>query len=352
MRVVCFWEDVGLSLTDGNPYGALLARALGGLGVEMIAGYARDLDEPWPVEGWDSVDVLHLHWPDSVFKAPDLSTRISRCAKLVDRLAKSRSLGLKVVWTVHNLYPHESPSPDLDHLAQLAVARVATALIVHCEKARALVKEHFFRQDGVFVIPHGHFMDAYPNTVTREGARRCLGIPEDRFVYLFFGNVRPYKGLEQLLEVFSTMPEDDVTLLLAAKIYYEYGQRLVERAAQADSRLVFCPSRFYPNDDLQMYFSAADVAVFPFRDVLTSGSVITALSFGRPVILPRLGCLPELVDDSMGIIYDPLQPDGLKHAMKAIRDRDLTECGSAARRRAESLSWESIAELTLEAYQY
>ena len=68
--------------------------------------------------------------------------------------------------------------------------------------------------------------------------------------------------------------------------------------------------------------------------------------------MPRLGSLPELVDDRMGIVYDPLQPDGLKHAMRVIRDRDLTGCGSAARHRAESLSWQSIAELTLKAYQY
>ena len=45
----------------------------------MIAGHAKDLDEPWPVEGWDSVDVLHLHWPYSLYKAPDLFARVSRC---------------------------------------------------------------------------------------------------------------------------------------------------------------------------------------------------------------------------------------------------------------------------------
>ena len=87
-------------------------------------------------------------------------------------------------------------------------------------------------------------------------------------------------------------------------------------------------------------------------DILTSGSAITALSFGRPIIVPAIGCLPETIDDSIGIVYDPHQPDALAQAMKTIRQRDLTALNVAAYRYAESLSWDAIAQLTLEAYRY
>jgi glycosyltransferase involved in cell wall biosynthesis len=239
----------------------------------------------------------------------------------------------------------------LDRLARLAITHLATALIVHCQRARTLVREHFFRQDGVFVIPHGNFIDAYPNTLTREEARQRLGLPEERFVYLFFGAVRPYKGLERLLEVFSGLKGEHLTLLLAARVYDPYSAKVVERATQADPRVVVCPSRFFLAEELQLYFNAADVVVLPFHDILTSGSLITALSFGRPVIVPATGCLPETVDDNMGILYDPRQPHALAQAMEVIRQRDLDACGVAAFRRAESLSWETIARLTLEAYR-
>jgi beta-1,4-mannosyltransferase len=90
--------------------------------------------------------------------------------------------------------------------------------------------------------------------------------------------------------------------------------------------------------------NAADVAVLPFLDVLTSGSAILALSFGKPVILPDIGCLPELIDDSMGQLFDPKNTNGLKEAMAAIRERDVTVLSTAAFERAESLHWDGIAE--------
>ena len=352
MRSVFYWEAAGLSLDRGNPYGGLLAHALARLDVELVAGYFADLSESWLLKNQHNVDVLHLNWPYHMYKAADLAEAVSRCTELISHLVHARTLGYKVIWTVHNLYPHDTPHPDLDRLARLAITGLATAIIVHCRHARGLVKQHFHREEGVFEIPHGHFIAPYPNMVTREEARRRLELPENHFVYLAFGGVRPNKGLEHLVQVFSELPGDDLILLMAAHISNEYGTTLVERARQADPRIVIHTSRFFSNEDFQTYFNAADVVVLPFRDILTSGSTITALSFARPVIVPALGCLPELVDSSMGIIYDPNRPDGLKQAMKTIQHYDLPACGHAAYLRAESLSWESIARLTLEAYRH
>jgi beta-1,4-mannosyltransferase len=351
MRVAFFWEAAGLAVDRTNPYGGLLARALEEQGAQVVAGHAEELTEDWLRENRGSIDVLHIHWPHALYKAPGPAARVSRCRDVIRCLARARSLGYKVVWTVHNLYPHESPSPELDEQARLAITQLATAVIVHCEKARVCVRDQFFREDGVFVIPHGHFMDAYPNIVTRPEARERLGIPDGCFTYVYFGNVRPYKGLERLLRAFSRLPGDSVRLLLAAKIFYEYGAGLVERAAEADPRIVAVTSLFFPNEDLQVFFNAADVAVFPFLDVLTSGSVMTALSFGRPVIVPALGCLTELVDGSVGILYEPSETDALGKALVDIRKCDLEDCGQAARWRAKSFSWRTIAEQTLAAYR-
>ena len=79
-------------------------------------------------------------------------------------------------------------------------------------------------------------------------------------------------------------------------------------------------SRFFPNEELQLLFNAADVGVFPFADVLTSGSVITALSFGIPVIVPDIGCLPEVALPQAGIVYDHDDADGLRRAMLEIQE--------------------------------
>jgi len=78
-------------------------------------------------------------------------------------------------------------------------------------------------------------------------------------------------------------------------------------------------------------------------DVLTSGSAILALSFALPVILPKLGCLPELVTEEESILFDPSERDSLRTAMKTIRTRNLEEMSARAFARAREMDWDGIA---------
>ena len=106
-----------------------------------------------------------------------------------------------------------------------------------------------------------------------------------------------------------------------------------------------------PADDMQIYLNASDVVVLPFLDTLTSGSAILALGFGRPVIAPAVGCLPELLrGHGCGIVYEPHGEHGLLHALQLARSLDLRRAGQQARERAEGLGWDGIARLTLAAY--
>ena len=253
---------------------------------------------------------------------------------------------------MHNLYPHETSNRDLDHLARIALTSLADALIVHCEKARELVRTHFHRTENVFVIPHGNFIEPYPNTVSKTEARRKLGLAEDHFVYFNFGNVRRYKGIERLVDVFASLPGDHLRLLLGAKYYTKYGQEVAASVSKADKRVILRTSRFFPNEDLQLLFNAADVGVFPFSQVLTSGSVITALSFGIPVIVPATGCLPEAAQPDAGIVYDPEEPNGLRRAMQEVQAWDIPAKKEAARVRALELDWAQIAKRTREVYEH
>lgn len=351
MRGVFFWEAAGLSLDQANPYGGLLAQALAQVGVELRAGHPEEFTKEWLGQNQGQIDFLHLNWPHSLYDAPDLGARVARCAQVVDHLTLARTLGYKIVWTVHNLYPHDSENRALDHLARLAIIHLANAVIVHCVHARDLVQQHFYRQERVFVIPHGHFINAYPNRIRREEARQQLGLADDDFVYFFFGNVRRYKGLERLLEVFQSLPGDHVRLLIAAKVYNQYGEQFVEYAAQANPRVIVRSSRFFANEEFQWLFNAADVGIFPFVNVLTSGSVITALSFGLPVIVPAVGCLPELVPADAGIVYEPAHSDGLRQAMQEMQKRNIPPMRAAALAQAHALDWTQIAKQTQRVYE-
>ena len=335
-----------------NPYGPLLARAMEKIGVELVAAHVEDLSRDWLDVHRDTLDVLHIHWPHYTYTRPGLDESVVNCTALMEHLWYARHLGYKVVWTVHNLYPHESIHPDLDRIARMAISEIASALIVHCEYGRALVERRFSRTEGVFTIPHGNFIEAYPNEISQAEARKCLGLSDDHFVYLFFGNVRPYKGVDQLLETFTEMSGDHLRLVLVAKLNTDYSKEIVEKAETGDSRIVVRTSEFFPSEDFQIYLNAADVVVLPFQKILTSGSVMTAFSFGKPVVVPRIGCLTELVRNRVGVAYESKAAGALKQAMVSVQDLDLEQCSEQALKLAKSISWDRIAKNTAEVYQY
>jgi len=353
MRILVFWEAAGLTTDRVNPYAPLLARALHPYGVECVAGFAENLTLQWVAENAADFDVFHLHWPSTLYQNANLEATVERCAEIVDALSMARASGCRIVWTMHNLYPHDSAAHELDHLMRLAIVSTASAVIVHCERARALLRDIFHRQDGVFTVPHGHFIDPYPNQLSAEEARRHFGFEPHHFVYLFFGNVRANKGVEQLLETFCGLPGKDLRLLFAARVCSDYGGKVAQSARDLDPRIVLYETERFANDEFQMFYNAANVAVFPFTDILTSGSAITALGFYCPVIVPALGCLPELVDESVGFLYQPRLPGALRHALQcAAAGPPRTAFRAAIERKLRALDWDDIARKTMEAYRH
>jgi glycosyltransferase involved in cell wall biosynthesis len=352
-RVVFYWEADGLALDSerANPYGGLLAHALASHDVALEAGWS--LDPEWVQAQHGRIHALHLNWIHRFYADPDPAERRRKFRVFAAGLVLARRLGMRLVWTMHNLYPHEQHDPQLDRRARRLVCALAHAVIAHCSHAADLLAEHFGRRDGVHVIPHGHFIDVYPNTIDRTTARRRLGLPDAAFVYLFLGHIRPYKGVERLLDAFSALPGANLRLVVAGRLLPGYTGdlgRLGDDRPLGDDRIRFRPG-IVAIDEMQVYFNAADAVVLPFVDTLTSGSAITALGFGRPVVMPAIGCLPELVTGrACGVLYEPRAPTALREALRRVRTLDLDTAGVDAVARARELSWGPIARQTLAAY--
>ena len=322
MQVLFFWEAVGgLTLEHRcNPYAGLLARELEKLDIHLELG-DYDFERDWLERKRQDFEVLHLNWLDRFYRAEDLEAALERYTRFAENVSFARNLGFRIVWTLHNFYPHERPFPQLDRLARHLICRQADAVIAHCEYAADLARKVFFRSENLHVIPHGNFIDVFPNEISREHARRQLEIPEEAFVYLFFGNARTYKSIETLIEAFGNTAAQDALLVLMMRQSFNprYADEL-SVLAERDGRIRVFTSPYFANADFQVYINSADVAVLPFSEVLTSGSAITALSFGLPVVLPRLGCLPELIDERMGLLYDVEDKNGLGKALLEIRE--------------------------------
>jgi beta-1,4-mannosyltransferase len=341
-----------------NPYQRLLTAALREQGVEA------DAISEWPersplVGAWQAhgkPDVVHLHWIHD-FLGGSKGRPSRRNVLWFDwqlRLLKAR--GARIVWTVHNLKGHEAGDDPREADAHRALIERADAVILHCHRARealiALYRPSGAAQARMHVLPHGSYVRQYDVDADAALARQALGLGQAGTVFAFVGAIRGYKGVGELLEAFATSGDlgQDARLLICGKpLPARIGRELEERAA-VDPRIVLRLERI-PEEDLSRVLRAADVVVLPFRDILTSGSAILALSHGRPVVVPALGCLPETLPADAAILYDPDDPDALAGALRRAAGADLAAMGIRARAWADGLDWGPIAAETARLYR-
>jgi glycosyltransferase involved in cell wall biosynthesis len=118
---------------------------------------------------------------------------------------------------------------------------------------------------------------------------------------------------------------------------------------QSDKRIRIFPC-FIPDKDVQLYMNAADAVVLPFQDVLTSGSALLAMSFGKALILPRRGSLTEIVDNQGGLFYDPKEKAGMYKALQQALTADFSTMGKHNYEEVKRFSWDKIAQKTYEVY--
>ena len=327
MRVAAFPRRLAT-----NPYCELLYDHVERLGVEVVEGRSG-IRWLFRSRGW--VRVLHLHWPERHFRSGSLPSAIGFAL----RLLAARLLGYRIVWTVHNAAPHEDAGAG-DRLVRAILRRLAT-LVVHCEAARRTLGPAGPR---AHVIPHGSYVGRYPNGIGSRTARERLGVEPDARVFLAFGQVRSYKGLDELIRAFGELRAPDARLVIAGEPVAH-----VAPPTTGDPRVrLFL--RHVPDAEVQVFLNAADLLVLPYRSVLTSGAAMLALSFGRGIVAPRLGCLPELERSGAALLYDPSDPDGLAGALARALELDASALGERARRFARTLSWDAIARRHLAAY--
>ncbi len=331
-----------------NPYQDALGKSLESLDIKLrkdkFNSIFRDI-----IFCRYKVDILHLHWLPP-FK------RNSKTILFLFKLCILRIIGIKLVWTVHNLRPHESVSLKSDWLIAKFVTALANAIIVHGSTAKEEVVSAFNLKNNkkIFVIPHGNFIDQYKNTVDSTSARARLNIADSKLVLLFLGKIRPYKGVLQLIDAFKTLKADElnVELIIAGSPSNDDFSNTLKLKIAGVKGIRYKPG-FVPQNEIQLYMNACDVAVFPYQQILTSGSVILAMSFARACVAPKLGCIRDILDDKGAFLYDPQEKNALLNALKAAcaNRENLQKMGRHNWQKVLSWTWDYIAAETLKVYQ-
>ena len=290
--------------------------------------------------------VFHLNWTAPILGgATDEADRLVRHRRFLEAIDEMHERGIPSVWTVHNVLPHECADPTLEAALRQEIADRVDVIHVMCEETINDCAEWYrLPASKVRVVPHPSYIDVYPNLVDRSTARRELGLADDEFIYLCFGQIRPYKGVDGLLDAFESVASMDpaARLLLVGKPGRFGGVRQIADRARSLPQIVGNLNAV-PDVDVQLYFNAADVVVLPYQAVLNSGALLLAYSFGRPVVAPAIGCLSGLVDDDTGVTFDPTGGTlALQNALLTARNLSETH-GTAASERANELHYLGVS---------
>ncbi len=331
----------------GNSYLDCFYPPIEALGVEVCEG---EFSGRWLLRNLRNTDYIHLHWPSGFYHASKRRKCFRGFALFLFFLTLVRWRGARLIWTIHNLYPHDRCLvPQLDILARQLLVKLGSRFFIHGPSARTQVLREFPKlAERTVMIEHGHWVDYYPNTIPQGTARSRLGLTDTEFVFLFIGLCKPYKNLESLIQAFEQLPGNPV-LVIAGKFQdptYEVAIRdAIRAAARRSENRILLHSGFVRHEDMQIYLGACNVLVAPYNEVLSSGSAILGLSFGRPVIAPAIGSLKDLIIEGCGLLYNPSRSEGLRDAMRGAMDMKFDE----ARIRAEALKhdWNDTAKIVV-----
>ncbi|WP_231971666.1 glycosyltransferase family 4 protein [Nostoc sp. NIES-3756] len=339
---------------EANPYQALLAKSLEkyGVNVSFPQGYRR----VFPlfrevIFSQKHYNLIHLHWILPYLKGKNSFLKAAYTVKFLLDVALVKLTGVKIVWTIHNRVNHDSNFPTMELWVRRNLAKIVDSIILHNQATLdTIVQDYQFSHKKASVILHGHYRDVYHPPIEQSLAREKLDLPTQGYVFLNLGLLRSYKGIETLIDTWSKNQNvfSRHTLLIAGKADNIYANKLQQKIANIKG-IVLIPE-FIDEERIHLFFSAATVVVLPYDNILNSGSLILAMSYGLPVIAPRIGSIPEYLRNADQLLYESNDKSGLFKSMEMSLKTNLEELSHNVIKACDRLDWSKIAEATAKTY--
>jgi D-inositol-3-phosphate glycosyltransferase len=385
--------EVGL-LTgcQDRPYAFGLSMALVSKGVNLDVVGSDEIDSP---ELHTTPNLRFLNFRGSQKQNANFTAKLSKLlvyyAKLIRYTGRSKPKILHILWnnkfeffdrtvlmlyykvmgkrialTAHNVNQARRDAKDswLNRATLRIQYQLCDHIFVHTQKMKdELCQDFDVAEKAVTVIRHP-VNDAFPDTeLTPAEAKRRLGLRHNEKAILFFGRIRPYKGIEYLLDAFRLLLADEKAnyrLIVAGepkKGSEEYLHEIQQSVKRDFSQgQVILKIQFIPDEEMEVYLKGGDVLVLPYKEIFQSGVLFLAYSFGLPVVATDVGSFrEEIVEGSTGFLCQPGDPAELAKVLETYFAsglfRNLKVCRPALKEYANANhSWQAVAKLTWNAY--
>lgn len=262
---------------------------------------------------------------------------------------------LPVVLTVHDVKPHYERFVSRASFIKRSL-QIPRRLIVHYEEGKRQLADHWgICSDHIDVIPHG--IMPVQNPPDQRDARKKFNLPQDRQIILFFGGIRPNKGLDVLIKALEIVKlfNEQVLLVIAGgllgRFSFEQYSNMIRNTGLSNHVQTFI--KFIPEEEVDYFFAASNLVVLPYlKFEAQSGVLLRAYAHKKPVVVSNVGAMGELVSsDNIGLAVEPGSVEPLAQAVINALD-DLDKFQSHYSPDLENkYGWEHIAEQTMRSYE-
>ena len=284
---------------------------------------------------------IHFDWETSYYYRRSLWMTLINIPFFILQVYIARYIfNCKLVWTPHNIIPHDSKYLKVHKFCRNFFAHNMKWIRLFSELSIAAAAAELNCDINKFkIIPEGSYVGFYPDKISRCEARKLLSIDKDKLVLLYTGLIKPYKGVDDLITSFKKSFSDNAILIIAGSIMDPaYGEKI---KGMTNGNIVLI-DRFIDNDELQIYFNAADIVTLPFKQIENSGSVILAMSFKKAVIAPAKGVLEERLKNQPELLYKEFLDESFA-VLKKLTAEDLVQIGEKNFRELFKYSWADFA---------
>jgi glycosyltransferase involved in cell wall biosynthesis len=238
--------------------------------------------------------ILHYHWLEitSFLSLTGMIWKLSW-------ISFYKLLHGKIIWTIHNEFPHSNNYILLNKIIRRYMAHIADKLQVHCRSAIDIMAPILnIEKSKFFIASHPEFpaelMDRNKAVDLLDGKYFKGLINKEDILFLMFGEIAEYKGIKKVVEIFNNL--DERKKLIIAGVIKKGNEKYFKELLLSikNKEQVLISEKRIPDDDIPLFFNSCAYAIFNFNDVLTSGSVKLALNYDKKIIIPFKGCLKEL----------------------------------------------------------
>ena len=323
---------------------------------ELLFGSIRDRYVPRKGVPADAITqkaaILHVHWEEHCLRKARTAVEAKHLsADFLQGLSAAKSKGIKIVWTIHNITPHELEYVEVFLELRKKLADIAERILVHnLQSISELRKQGVNCLEKFFLLPHPSYIGIYPEleanlaTISDKTSsdRTYRNSPSSANTgFLAFGMVRRYKNLEFLLDVLNESPQilETTSLRVMGSVFKDdpYGDELQSKYGHlAGLTLSF---ERVPDEALGDMFASASCLILPYKRFLTSGAALLGITAGVPIVAPDCAQMRELLPpQNHEYLFQPGNADSLKTCLVKLRDLSQEETGTlknACRKRAE-----------------